>query len=120
LALSATILSMIGLFGVTSYAVALRGSEIAIRRALGASRRTMRQMVLLETGRIVALGLLLGLAGSWFASRLLASVLFGVTALDARTYLAVILGTLLATLAAALFAARAASRIAPARALARG
>jgi putative ABC transport system permease protein len=120
LASSATLLSLIGLFGVTSYAVALRSSEIAIRRALGASRRAVRSMIVWETGRVVALGLLLGLAGSWFASRLLASVLFGVTALDAPTYLSVSLGTLASTLAAALLAARSATRIAPARALARG
>jgi hypothetical protein len=120
LALAAAVLSTIGLFGITSYAIALRGAEIAIRRALGASARTMRHMVLLDTGRVVALGLLLGLAGAWFVSRLLASVLFGIAALDALTYLAVSLGILVATLAAALLAARAATRIAPARALARG
>lgn len=119
LAVSATVLSVVGLFGITSYAIALRSSEIAIRRALGASGRAIRRMILLETGRVVALGLLLGLAGSWFAGRLLTSVLFGIAALDPRTYLAVGVGTLLATLAAALLAARAATRIAPARALAR-
>ena len=119
LAVSATVLSVIGLFGVTSYAVALRSSEIAIRRALGASGRAICRMILLETGRVVALGLLLGVAGSWFTGRLLTTLLFGVTALDPRTYLAVSLGTLLATLPAALLAARAATRIAPAQALAR-
>jgi putative ABC transport system permease protein len=120
LASAATVLSMIGLFGVTSYAVALRSSEIAIRRALGASARQMGQLILLETGRIVALGLLLGLGGSWFASRLLSGALYGISALDAPTYLSVCLSTLTATLAAALLAARSATRIAPARALARG
>jgi predicted permease len=119
LALSATVLSVVGLFGVTSYAIALRGSEIAIRRALGARGRTIRHMVLLETGRVVVLGLLLGLVGSWFAGRLLTSFLFGTAALDPRTYLAVSMGLLLVTLAAALLAARSATRIAPARALAR-
>lgn len=119
LASAATVLSIIGLFGVTSYVVALRSSEIAIRRALGASARQMGQMIVLDTARVVALGLLLGLGGSWFASRLLASALYGISALDAPTYLSVCLSTLSATLAAALLAARSATRIAPARALAR-
>jgi predicted lysophospholipase L1 biosynthesis ABC-type transport system permease subunit len=119
LALSATVLSMIGLFGVTSYAVALRGSEIAIRRALGASGRALRLMILWETARVVSYGLLLGLAASCFAGRLLASVLFGIPALDATTYVSVSLCILLATLSAALIAARAATRIAPSQALAR-
>lgn len=120
LASAATVLSMIGLFGVTSYAVALRSSEIAIRRAVGASGRRMLRMILLETARVVALGLLLGLAGSWLAGRLLANGLFGIGVLDAPTYLSVSLSTLLATFAAALLAARSATHIAPARALARG
>jgi putative ABC transport system permease protein len=118
LALAALVLSVIGIFGITSYSVARRTSEIGIRRALGASRRAIRRMILLETGRVVACGLLVGLLGAWFARRLLDGFLFGVAALDPLTYGGVSLGTAVATSTAALLAARSAARIEPSRALA--
>jgi putative ABC transport system permease protein len=117
LALSAVVLSLIGLFGITSYSVARRASEIGIRRALGASRRAIRAMLLRETGRVVGLGLIIGLLSAWFARHLLASFLFGVGAVDPLTYGAVGAGVLLATTAAVLLAARSATSIAPSRAL---
>jgi putative ABC transport system permease protein len=119
LALAAVVLSVIGLFGVTRYTVALRSREIAIRRALGASRGGIRRMILVETGRVVSTGLLAGWIGSWFARNLLESFLFGVAALDALTYAGVSLGVMLATSTAALLAARSATSIAPAEALLR-
>jgi putative ABC transport system permease protein len=119
LALAAMVLSVIGLFGITRYTVALRSREIAIRRALGATEGGIRRMILLETGRVVGAGLLAGCIGSWFARNLLASFLFGVTALDALTYAGVSLGIVLATSTAALWAARSATGIAPAEALLR-
>lgn len=118
LALAAVALSVIGLFGVTSYSVARRSSEIAIRRALGASGKVIRRMILRETGAVVTAGLLVGSIGAWLARRLIEGFLFGISAEDPFTYAGVSLGVLSATSAAALMAARSATRIAPSRALA--
>jgi predicted lysophospholipase L1 biosynthesis ABC-type transport system permease subunit len=118
-ALASVVLAAIGLFGVTSYNVAERSSEIAIRRALGASRAAIARMILCDTLRVVGFGLALGLSGGWAARGLLASFVYGVTSADPLTYVGVCVGvSLLATLAA-LAGARAAMSIDPSRTLAR-
>lgn len=118
LGLSALVLAAIGLFGVTAYAVSERSAEIGIRRALGASRGAVLRMILLETGRVLGMGVALGLSVSWAARGFLQTFLFHVSALDPLTYAAVSLGTVALGLLAALAPARAAAAVSPSRALA--
>jgi putative ABC transport system permease protein len=117
LALAAVVLSAIGLFGITSFAVAQRTGELGIRRALGATRRSVRGLVLQETARVVCAGVVLGALLAWFARQLLAAFLFEVSALDAVTYGTVCAGIALTALLSALAPAFSASRVGPARAL---
>ena len=81
----ALLLSMIGLYGTLSYAVASRRGEIGVRLALGAAPARVLGMVLGEVGRMVVAGLLLGAAAALAATRLLSAFLFGVTPTDPRT-----------------------------------
>lgn len=118
LALAAVVLSAIGLFGVTSFTVTQRFGELAIRRALGATRRAVVGHVLGEIALIAGAGVLLGAALAWLGRQLLAAFLFGVGALDPVTYGGVCLGVALVSTLAALGPALAASRVSPARALA--
>jgi len=75
-------LAAIGLYGVIAYSVAQRTQEIGIRMAIGAQRRDVLWLVLLGGLRLVALGVALGLAGAFALTRLLQTLLFGVTAHD--------------------------------------
>ena len=112
-AVVALALAALGLFGVLSYTVRLRSKEIGIRMALGADRRTIRGMVLQDGARVTGIGVIIGLAASMACSRVIASVVFGVSPLDplvlagATAFLAIV-----ATLAAYL-PARRASNVAP-------
>ncbi|HVS14565.1 MAG TPA: FtsX-like permease family protein [Thermoanaerobaculia bacterium] len=76
----ALVLSVVGIYGVTSYAVALRRRELAIRMALGARRRRVVRDVVRQALRPAAIGLVLGVAGSWTVTELLRGFLFEVEA----------------------------------------
>ena len=104
----AIVLSTIGLYGVMSYMVARRGNEFGVRLALGASSDHILRLVLAEAGRLVVIGLVVGLAGAWWGGRYAESLIYGLDAHDART-LAIGCGVLLLTgaLAALLPALRA-------------
>jgi predicted permease len=113
----ALILASLGIFAVISYSVSQRQLEIGIRMALGASPATVRSLVLRETLRLAAFGVALGVVGSLVLTRLVASLLFGVTPTDPLTFGAVVAAlTTVAALAGYLPAARAA-RIEPMSAL---
>lgn len=102
----AAVLSTIGLYGVMSYSVARRRGEIGVRIALGARASDILQLVLREAGRLVLVGLAVGLAGSLLLSRFLESLLFGLEPYDV-TSLALGCALLAATgFAAALIPAR--------------
>jgi putative ABC transport system permease protein len=90
----ALVLTLVGLYGVMSYSVAQRTNEIGIRLALGAQGRDVLLMIVKQGSLLIILGLAFGLAGAYAASRLLASLLFGVTAKDPFTFavVAVLLG----------------------------
>jgi putative ABC transport system permease protein len=94
-------LAALGLFGVLSYGVRLRSREFGIRMALGADRGSIRRMVMREGLTVTAIGTLLGLLGAVALSRLMASLVFGVSALDAT----VILGAAVFMAVVAAFAA---------------
>jgi len=77
-------LAALGLFGVLSYGVRLRRREFGIRMALGANGGSIRRMVLREGMLVAAVGVALGLLGAVALSRVLASLVFGVSTLDPR------------------------------------
>jgi putative ABC transport system permease protein len=113
----ALLLAGLGLYGVTSYAVSRRRTEIGIRIALGAARATVVRLVLSRVTTLVSAGVLLGAGVSLWASKFAASLLYGVEARDPLTVVgaAVILAAV-GALAGCLPAWRA-SRIDPAAVL---
>jgi len=113
----ALLLAAIGMYGVIAYSVAQRTHEIGIRVAVGAEPRHIVGLVLGESGKLVAIGTLVGLAGAAVLTRFIASMLFGVTARDPLTFVAV--ATLLAgvALVASYVPARRAMKVDPVEAL---
>jgi putative ABC transport system permease protein len=109
----ALLLAMVGLFGVLSYAVTQRTSEIGLRIALGARRSDILRLVLSQVSMLVVAGVAIGLAGCVALSRLIGAVLYGVTPTDVWAYVAVSSLLLAVALAAAYLPARRAMRIAP-------
>jgi ABC-type antimicrobial peptide transport system permease subunit len=85
----AVALAAIGLYGVMSYSVSQRTREIGIRMALGAQRRDVLQLVVRQGMLLTTVGVGLGLLGSLGLTRLISSMLFGVSATDAGTFAAV-------------------------------
>jgi hypothetical protein len=116
-AVLALILAAVGLYGLLSYLVTQRTSEIGIRVALGARRPAVLQMMLLDGLRPTVIGLLLGLMGGAISSQLIRSVLFGVRPLDLTIFVLVALVVLAVALAASFFPSWRASRLDPVAAL---
>jgi predicted permease len=111
--LLALLLACIGLYGVMSYDVARRTHEIGIRMALGAQRRDVISLVLRETMLLVAIGVIIGLSAALGATRLIASLLYGLSPNDPLTI--ALAGLLLLAVAAlaGYLPARRASRVDP-------
>jgi ABC-type antimicrobial peptide transport system permease subunit len=107
------LLASLGIYGVISYSVTQRTQEIGIRMALGASRWNVQFSVIWKTLRLVLLGMVVGLAASFAASRLIATLLFGTAASDPKTFGAVTLLLLGVALLAGYLPALRASRINP-------
>jgi putative ABC transport system permease protein len=85
----ALVLGMIGIYGVLAFLVSKRTREIGIRVALGARRQDVLWLVMREGAKFSFAGIALGLAGAMLGTRLLASELYGVSPMDAATYLSV-------------------------------
>lgn len=117
LALCAALLAALGVYGVVTYAVARRTTEIGIRMALGADGGGTFRMVVLAAAKVVLVGVALGLTGAALLGQSIESLLFGVAALDARTYIVAGLGTVAIGLLAAMVPALRATRIDPVSAL---
>jgi ABC-type antimicrobial peptide transport system permease subunit len=113
----AMLLGMVGVYGLLAYSVKQRTAEIGLRIALGASRRRVLGMILRQGVQLTIAGLMLGLAGALALTRILTSFLYGVSALDPVTFVAVPLLLLLATIMACFIPARRASNLDPMRTL---
>jgi len=109
----ALLLAAVGTYGVMSYAVTQRRSELGIRMAMGAQASSVQRLVLGEGLRLAAVGLALGIGGAWVLAGILESMLFNI---DARDPVSFILGPLLLAIvavAACWIPARRATRVDP-------
>ncbi|MEJ2217674.1 MAG: ABC transporter permease [Gemmatimonadota bacterium] len=116
-AATALFLAALGLYAVLAFSVSRRTPEIGIRMALGESAGQVRRRVVLRTLLLAGIGIAIGAAGSLVLSRLMASLLFGVTATDPFTFVSVSAGLLGVALLAGYLPARRASRTDPVAAL---
>ena len=109
----ALVLAAIGIYGVMAYSVTMRTREIGIRMALGAQRRDVLRMVFGQGVRLTAVGVVLGAAGGAALSRVLLSLLFGLSSLDIVTYIGVSILVAVPASVAIYLPARRATRVDP-------
>ena len=112
-AVLALVLAVSGIYGVISYSVTQRTQEIGIRMALGARATDVLRLVLREFMRLTLVGVALGLVGAYLLTRLMTSLLFGVTPTDVTTFVLVSITLSLVALVACLIPARRAARVDP-------
>ena len=113
----ALILGAVGLYGVLSYVVSQRTREIAVRMALGAETSSVRRMVVLQGGRVALVGVGIGVVVALAVTGVLKSLLFGVTAFDTVTFIAMSGVMLVVALLASYIPAYRASSVDPMQAL---
>jgi predicted permease len=109
----ALVLGLIGIYGVISYTVSQRQREIGIRLALGAQRQNVLQMVLGQGATMALVGVVIGMGAAFASTRLMSSLLFGVTAHDPLTFAAVAALLIFIALLACYVPARRATRVDP-------
>jgi predicted permease len=114
---SALLLAAIGIYGLMAYSVAQRTQEIGIRLALGAEASNVKNMVVMQGLKLTITGIVIGLGCAFLLTRLLAALLFGVTARDPVVFGAVPVLLTLVALVAVWIPARRASRVDPILAL---
>ncbi len=107
------VLVVVGIFSVMAYTVSLQTREIGIRMAVGAQQANIRRLVLLTGFRLVAGGILVGLACSYALTRFVASQISGVSATDPWTFVTVVAIVVVTGLAACLLPAWRAARVDP-------
>jgi putative ABC transport system permease protein len=113
----ALLLGLVGIYGAISYMVAQRTREIGIRMALGAQNAALKRMLVSQVLLLVGVGVALGLGGAAALTRLMQSLLFGVTALDPATFVVVPIVLVVTALLAGYLPARRVTRIDPMHAL---
>jgi ABC-type antimicrobial peptide transport system permease subunit len=109
----ALLLAAIGLFGVLAHSIQRRTQEIGIRRALGASARSVLLLVMGEGLIPTAAGIIVGLAAAFFLTRAITSLLYGLTATDPGVFAGITVLLLLVAAAASWIPARRAARVDP-------
>lgn len=114
---AAFLIAGVGIYGVMSYSVSQRTQEMGIRIAVGAARGDVLRLVLGQGERAALLGIAVGIAAALALTRLMESLLFGVSATDPLTFTAVALLLTLVALAASYIPARRATRVDPMMAL---
>jgi ABC-type antimicrobial peptide transport system permease subunit len=110
---AALVLAVIGLYGVTAYAVARRTREIGIRLALGSQKRNVLKLVLGEGFGLIVIGEAIGLFAAYASTRLIASQLHGIEAHDPLTFVVIALLLAMVSIAATFIPARRATRVDP-------
>jgi putative ABC transport system permease protein len=113
----ALVLGVVGIYGVISYAVSQRTREIGIRLALGVQPGQLKRMFVRDGLTLAGVGTAIGLAAATGLTRVMSSLLFGISALDPVTYVAVPVILVTATLAASYLPARRAAAVDPVEAL---
>jgi putative ABC transport system permease protein len=109
----ALVLAVTGVYGVLAYSVSQRTHEVGIRMALGAGRRDVLRLFMGQGMRLVSFGVVIGLGGAFALTRLMASLLFGVSTTDAATFVLVAVGLMLVGVFACYLPARRATRVDP-------
>ena len=112
-AIVALLLACLGIYGVVSFSVAQRRSELGLRIALGAQTRDIAELVLKEGMKPVFAGVVVGLLAALLVARLITSLLFGVAPIDPATYALAATILLIVAAAACWIPARSAVRIDP-------
>jgi putative ABC transport system permease protein len=107
------VLAAIGIYGVLAYSVARRTREIGVRMALGAARARVVRMVLRDSLAPVVAGSVIGIAGALLATRLMRTLLYGVSATDPLTYFVVVAVLLAVSVLASVVPASRAARVDP-------
>jgi putative ABC transport system permease protein len=110
-------LAAVGLYGVVAYSVSLRTPEIGLRMAIGAGRGDVLRMIIISGMRVALIGIVVGIAGALMLSRLLQTMLFGVTTVDPASYIATAVMLLVVAALACYIPARRAMRLDPLTAL---
>jgi putative ABC transport system permease protein len=111
------VLAMVGLYGVIAYSTSQRAPEIGVRIAIGAQRSDVVGLVLKEGARLALAGIALGLIGAFWMTRLLSSLLYGISATDLPAFASAAIVLLIVALLATYLPARRAARVDPMTAL---
>jgi len=109
----ALLITVIGLYGMLSFLVTERTREVGIRMALGAGRANVLVLVIAQGLRLALLGIVAGLVGAWALTRLMNSLLFGVSPTDFVTLVSVVLTLAVVALLACYVPARRATKVDP-------